>query len=113
MSAAETPPSDWGNLSASAVRSIKEASREGTRIGTVEGIRDAVADEVLIRSLVDAVIKATRDDLASTSGRWLISGISGLLSRAAWALLIVSGILALGGGWAGVLAFFKTGGGVK
>lgn len=103
----DNPPSDWGNLSPSAVHSIKEASREGTRIGTVEGIRDAVADEELIGTLVDAVIKAARKDLTIKSGSWLLSGLAGLIGKAGWAMLIAAAILALGGGWGGVLAFFK------
>lgn len=107
MTSVDNPPSDWGNLSASAVHSIKEASREGTRVGTVEGIRDAVADEALIGALVDAVIRAARRDLTIKSGSWLLSGLTGLVGKLGWLLIIASAILALGGGWGGVIAFFK------
>lgn len=104
----DNPPSDWGYLTASAIQSIKDASREGTREGTLEGIRAAVGDEQLVAILVDSVFVAARREVQAQSGRMLWSGVAGLLSRVGWMLLIAAGITALGGGWSGVVAFFKA-----
>lgn len=105
MAINDNPPSDWGSLPPEAVTSIRRAIANGI----ADGIREAAADADLMRSIVDQIIVAAREEVATTSGRWLWSGLSGALSRLAWWLLIASGILALGGGWGGVAAFFKAG----
>lgn len=99
---------DWGNLDQEAISAIHSAIARGI----ADGIREAVSDRELMRGVIDQAITVAREEVATTSGRWLWSGLAGLLSRTAWWLLIAAGILTLGGGWGGVISFFK-GAGIK
>lgn len=68
-----------------------------------EGIRQAVADP----ALWEAAGYAMRTQAQSAAGGWLIGGIRALATRAAWIVMIVAGVYALGG-WGAVVALVKT-----
>lgn len=68
------------------------------------GIKAAVSDP----DMWEAAVKAMRTKAQSEAGSWLFGGVRSVLAKVGWLLVAVLGIY-LVGGWAGVVAFFKTG----
>ncbi len=66
------------------------------------GIRQAVSDPAMWESAG----KAMREQAQSAAGGWLIGGLRALATRAAWIVVIVAGVYALGG-WGAVAALIK------
>lgn len=66
------------------------------------GIRQAVSDP----AMWDAAGKAMREQAQTAAGGWLIGGLRAVLTRAAWVVVIVAGVYALGG-WGAVVALIK------
>lgn len=67
------------------------------------GIRQAVSDPAMWESAG----KAMREQAQSAAGGWLIGGLRALATRAAWAVVIVAAVYALGG-WGAVATLFKS-----
>lgn len=96
------------NLSADAMRQIRDAMQESVRAGVREALTDREALAMFWTCAFDAMqSRATRE-----TGRFVLGGIRGLVSRGFW-FLVLGAIAYQLGGWAALAAVWKaiTGGG--
>ncbi len=88
------------------ISAIEPLTAETVRDAVSDGVKAAVADP----AMWSAAYNAMQERAQKEAGGWVLGGIKALLSRAGWLVLAGAAIYMLGG-WAGVLAFLKTGGG--
>ena len=74
------------------------------REAVAQGIREAVSDPELWTQM----LKAVQAHAQQEAGGWLFGGIKAALSKIAWVVVLGTGIYLLGG-WAGLVAFLKSG----
>jgi hypothetical protein len=87
---------------------MKTANAQAIASAVEAGILRAVSNP----ALWEAAGTAMRVQAQSAAGGWLLGGLRGLATRAAWIIAVVAGVYALGG-WAAVLALIKAQGGAS
>lgn len=88
------------------LRNSQRNAMTGIEHAVAAGIRQAVADP----AVWEAAGLAMRSQAQSAAGGWLLGGVRALATRAAWVVVIVAAVYALGG-WGALLAILKSHGG--
>lgn len=83
---------------------MSEITEDKLREAVAQGIREAVSDPELWSQMLIAV----RSHAQKEAGGWLFGGIKAALSKAAWIVVIGTGVYLLGG-WTALVALVKGG----
>lgn len=86
------------------VDKLKVLTATDVREAVAQGMREAVADP----DFWSAAYSAMQQRAQQEAGGWLLGGLKAAAARVGWLVLAFASIYMLGG-WAGLLAFIKTG----
>ena len=84
---------------------LRDIVHDATKQGLKEGLREVLADPATWEAGSDGL----QAHAASKAGGFVLSGLRSIFTRVAWVLTAALAIYMVGG-WAALVAFFKTGG---